>query len=52
MSNQSNSNQSAGFCFVINSQPKPGFCFVIESANAKRPTVALELSDLTKSVQF
>jgi hypothetical protein len=38
---------SAGFCFVKTAS----FCFVKNNANAQRPTVNLQLSDLTKTVK-
>jgi hypothetical protein len=42
-----NTNSTAGFCFV----KAASFCFVKSNANAQRPTVNLQLSDLSKSVK-
>ncbi len=38
---------SAGFCFVKTAS----FCFVKGNANLQRPTVKLQLSDLSKTVK-
>lgn len=40
-------NTQASFCFF-----KAGFCFFNKGANLQRPTVQLQLTDLTKSVRL
>jgi hypothetical protein len=39
--------KSASFCFIKSAS----FCFIKEKASGQRPTVQLQLSDLSKSVK-
>ncbi|AFZ38309.1 hypothetical protein Sta7437_4881 (plasmid) [Stanieria cyanosphaera PCC 7437] len=42
-------NSQAAFCFLM---PEAGFCFLDKKGNLQRPSIKLQLSDLTKSVRL
>lgn len=46
---QNNQNNQASFCFLA---PQASFCFLDKGSNQQRPSVKLQLSDLTKSVRL
>jgi hypothetical protein len=49
MNTQNNNDNQAAFCFLAT---QAGFCFLSKDSNQKRPSVELQLTDLTKSVRW
>lgn len=46
---KSNHKNQASFCFLA---PQASFCFLDKDNNQQRPSIKLQLSDLTKSVRL
>ena len=47
-----NAETGAAFCLIVEANHNPSFCLIREQQSQKRPSVQLQLKDLTKTVEI